>query len=471
MICSFCGTENPESAVFCKHCGKQLSGLLSCPVCGEQSPADGDFCIHCGTRLAPLPAAQPAARSGPSEKDAGCAQRANTSPKPWKAILTYISGAGALIAALAAAIFVFCMRTTVTGDLSELVSGLDMRQFECDLYYYFSDAYRDIEEILSQVQNYSGFAETSLYVPAVFGTIVAACSIVAVPALFIFTLVRYLRNLSGATEKTATALGIWTYAVFVLCAVLFQAVNAIYVDAVSYVTSIAEIRIGAGTAMNATTVAGIAVGGVGVGIAVVCSAVCRGKRNANASSVLGYIFSAAGAIFLSVIISLASGGLSQIAMEDFDISMTLSLGFMQALSFAGGMDLGSQGDYSDILSAECGQIMAFSIVGFVALTALTVFAALALASCLNSLQSGKFRRGRTLAYTAGATACAVLATVCAALLGQQISVLLNENGSYYAQEATASFTPAIVMTVLCAISLIVFIVYTALPAAKEKRQA
>ena len=58
MICSFCGTENPESAVFCKHCGKQLSGLLSCPVCGEQSPADGDFCILVFTVYTALPAAK-----------------------------------------------------------------------------------------------------------------------------------------------------------------------------------------------------------------------------------------------------------------------------------------------------------------------------------------------------------------------------------------------------------------------------
>lgn len=57
MDCKFCGTENPDSAVFCKHCGKPMNGMFVCPVCGKESPADGAFCIYCGSRLAPQSAA------------------------------------------------------------------------------------------------------------------------------------------------------------------------------------------------------------------------------------------------------------------------------------------------------------------------------------------------------------------------------------------------------------------------------
>ncbi len=28
MDCKFCGTENPDSAAFCKHCGKPMNGML-----------------------------------------------------------------------------------------------------------------------------------------------------------------------------------------------------------------------------------------------------------------------------------------------------------------------------------------------------------------------------------------------------------------------------------------------------------
>ena len=51
MNCPFCGTANPDDSVFCKKCGRRMSGSVTCPACRATSPADGDFCTHCGARL------------------------------------------------------------------------------------------------------------------------------------------------------------------------------------------------------------------------------------------------------------------------------------------------------------------------------------------------------------------------------------------------------------------------------------
>lgn len=55
MQCNFCETENPETAVFCKKCGKRMDGMALCSACGKLTPADGEFCVNCGSnRNAPV---------------------------------------------------------------------------------------------------------------------------------------------------------------------------------------------------------------------------------------------------------------------------------------------------------------------------------------------------------------------------------------------------------------------------------
>ena len=65
--CPFCQTENPDSAVYCKHCGKPMRGKLTCPACGAEVPDDGTFCIRCGARLVPEPAESTAPAEQKSE--------------------------------------------------------------------------------------------------------------------------------------------------------------------------------------------------------------------------------------------------------------------------------------------------------------------------------------------------------------------------------------------------------------------
>ena len=51
MICTSCGTENPDGARFCKRCGARLAS--GCPSCGAPIEPDAAFCGQCGTHVTP----------------------------------------------------------------------------------------------------------------------------------------------------------------------------------------------------------------------------------------------------------------------------------------------------------------------------------------------------------------------------------------------------------------------------------
>lgn len=64
--CIHCGTANPESAAFCRGCGRPLLDRRICPACGHRNSAGSRFCNHCGNVLkveGPTAIVQPVADS------------------------------------------------------------------------------------------------------------------------------------------------------------------------------------------------------------------------------------------------------------------------------------------------------------------------------------------------------------------------------------------------------------------------
>jgi class 3 adenylate cyclase/tetratricopeptide (TPR) repeat protein len=51
MVCSACGDENPDGALFCGGCGASLAAVVECPGCGAQNPTGQRFCNACGHAL------------------------------------------------------------------------------------------------------------------------------------------------------------------------------------------------------------------------------------------------------------------------------------------------------------------------------------------------------------------------------------------------------------------------------------
>lgn len=49
-LCSKCGSELSEDALFCSKCGEKVTALR-CPNCGKRLPEDSVFCTYCGAKI------------------------------------------------------------------------------------------------------------------------------------------------------------------------------------------------------------------------------------------------------------------------------------------------------------------------------------------------------------------------------------------------------------------------------------
>ena len=76
MSCPKCGTENPEGAKFCLHCGARLS--LACPQCTTELPPEARFCTECGTQVG-----VPARDAQPPDQDAIASRLQRLVPKEY----------------------------------------------------------------------------------------------------------------------------------------------------------------------------------------------------------------------------------------------------------------------------------------------------------------------------------------------------------------------------------------------------
>ena len=473
MICTRCGTENPAGARFCKHCGTRLD---VCAACGAPLAPDSRFCNMCGAAVnapaqpayVPQPAyapvrpapAQPAAQpayDGAREKRRAVAQR----------VLGYVGNGLAMLGALIAFIFVFLIGTTINANGS--AAGADIA-FPVEagmhsLYDYFGAIYREIGQALAATEVYPGYYPTSLYVTAIFGTVSAAAALLATAVLFILTLVRYLLNLTGKTQKGAGGLAAATFFSFLVGALLFMGVECASVS-ISYSASGITAEAAARSALNGTTIAGICVSAVCMAGYLGCAIARGGRENGIREAVLRYVFCGAGLAFTVLFLALLSGGCAQFMYSAAGSTsrtgrFILSSGFAGIFQIAGSMSL----NFNDIAipeeyAGDFNFIMGFSIAGFALQFALCVVTVFLLVNFFRSLTD---KRKGTLGLSLAAAILAIATAVFAALIAAKTTELINELGDLTGSE---QYRPNVTMTVLvavfAAIVLVLSIVHTAL---------
>lgn len=479
MICTRCGTENPAGARFCKHCGTRLD---VCAACGAPLAPDSRFCNMCGAAVnapaqpvyaaqpayVPQPAyapvrpapAQPAAQpayDGAREKRRAVAQR----------VLGYVGNGLAMLGALIAFIFVFLIGTTMNADGS--AAGADIA-FPVEagmhsLYDYFGAIYREIGQALTATEVYPGYYPTSLYVTAIFGTVSAAAALLATAVLFILTLVRYLLNLTGKTQKGAGGLAVATFFSFLVGALLFMGVECASVS-ISYSASGITAEAAARSALNGTTIAGICVSAVCMAGYLGCAIARGGRENGIREAVLRYVFCGAGLAFTVLFLALLSSGCAQFMYNAAGSTsrtgrFLLSSGFAGIFQIAGSMSL----NFNDIAipeeyAGDFNFIMGFSIAGFALQFALCVVTVFLLVNFFRSLTD---KRKGTLGLSLAAAILAIATAVFAALIAAKTTELINELGDLTGSE---QYRPNVTMTVLvavfAAIVLVLSIVHTAL---------
>lgn len=128
MNCKHCGTENPEEAVFCKHCGKRLDGEIFCTSCGKQLDGDSAFCIYCGQRIGEVQA-KPAVSA---VKSAPPVEQETAKTATVKKALNYTAAGLVLALAVFSFIFVFFIGFTASVGAYNVVEKESV-----DLFYYF----------------------------------------------------------------------------------------------------------------------------------------------------------------------------------------------------------------------------------------------------------------------------------------------------------------------------------------------
>ena len=479
MICTRCGTENPAGARFCKHCGTRLD---VCAACGAPLAPDSRFCNMCGAAVnapvQPVYAAQPAyvpqptyapvrpAPAQPAAQPAYDGARAKRRAVAQR-VLGYVGNGLAMLGALIAFIFVFLIGTTMNADGS--AAGADIA-FPVEagmhsLYDYFGAIYRGIGQALAATEVYPGYYPTSLYVTAIFGTVSAAAALLATAVLFILTLVRYLLNLTGKTQKGAGGLAVATFFSFLVGALLFMGVECASIS-ISYSASGITAEATARTVLNGTTIAGICVSAVCMAGYLGCAIARGGRENGIREAVLRYVFCVAGLAFTVLFLALLSSGCAQFMYNAAGSTsrtgrFLLSSGFAGIFQIAGSMSL----NFNDIAipeeyAGDFNFIMGFSIAGFALQFALCVVTVFLLVNFFRSLTD---KRKGTLGLSLAAAILAIATAVFAALIAAKTTELINELGDLTGSE---QYRPNVTMTVLvavfAAIVLVLSIVHTAL---------
>ena len=313
MVCKVCGTNNAEDAVFCKHCGRRLDGKLICKSCGAENDGDALFCDKCGTSFTAKSAV------AVNEMQGEITLRPRNSN--WKRVVEIIGWAFAMLGLLFVAIFTFLIGTRVTAgvddyDLSDLLGNLGH-----NMYYFFSDVYKDINEKTASLPNAYKAAEL---LPAIIGTVAAAGVILAVCILTTVAICRFVAYVRGKSQKDFAKPTIAAYFMYVIGSLILLSVEHASISVL-----IEGITITAGLALNPATVAGIAVAGACLAVFILSRVINNVAKYAKLNNLLHGIFSVVSVALLAIVlVFLPRAGLGY-SENDGTYGMTMSLPIMQ----------------------------------------------------------------------------------------------------------------------------------------------
>lgn len=437
MECKYCGTPNPEGAVFCMECGKRLDGMQVCPSCGKLVADEGKFCPFCGQRLAqpqtempraPLyaasrvPPAPPQAASLPAQpqtqaygapaqprpaadgwsapaKPSGCGSpyygapvaRPRMPAEKVKAILKAVADGLAAFGALLAFVFVFLIGGNLTGYIPDgspdgiQSSIFPLLQGDWNIFSCFGDSYSAMADA-AEAFGTNSFVKYAYDINAALSIVIAALTLAGVAACFIFAAVRYVRVLTHKTEKSVFGPAMATFVVFVAGACLLGALMAerVYMATADYsAATVEEFEVVA----NGATVAGIVLGAVMLVCSLVTGLVREGRQLLSAERLFGLIGGVVLTVIAFVALSMLShgihGGYSQRDNAEQYVEYDMTLGISAILSFmfmsanvfySQGTNTGSDWDlFVDTFNAELVYIIIF-VVAAVAIAVLLAFA-------------------------------------------------------------------------------------------------
>lgn len=453
MQCNYCGTENPENAVFCKKCGRRLDGMSLCSACGKLTPLDGEFCINCGSnRNAPvytMPLRFPDARNASTGMKAGkvydnvahlegvkgkelAQKQDDTEPYGSEEIklrskMSIITDKISLICALSAALIgmIFVFLISAVQSASTGAGSVDGGPLQ-SIFYFFGEAYKT-------TGGAAGSVSTSKMIGAIIGTICSVAALAGTAVSFIITVLRLVKILRKQTGKSIFVPAAATYISYI-CGI------ALFLFCISSKTNVGGVTIG--LTASGVTVAGIILGAVFLAASVVLGVISRGVRVPVGEFVLQCASKAVYAILAFVVLGLVGGGAIFLGVE----SVSTTYGIEAWFGLLAAMHAMNDSNSAYGVSLAVGALL------FVFALAFCVFLTLAVSNAFRSVENRLNKRSQLNILISG-----VCALVVGILMLVGSSIYASNSGDIYSASAGIPVA-VIILGALIVAGIIVYVV-------------
>lgn len=444
MECFHCGQENSEDAVFCKYCGQQIEGKITCPVCEKPIDCDSQFCEFCGAAIQPTYESD--AINAKSRQSAAPTQSTFTNRSQWEKANDVCLGIFSMLSVFFSLIFSFFIGIKYSGNYSADMGSPFVTKVNTNLYYYLGECYENLATI---IKGFPDLDISNLYFIAVLGTILSIAIIVSAVTFAVISLIRYINYTNGKSTKSYFPFVLASNIAFILGTTLFFAFNA----ATGKIET-AEIS----TKLNSSTIAGLVLSSTFLVLAVICKTASLGKLLAEPINVNKICFSILGVIALAFFIAFTAVPSISIELENnvisFNFVKTLHLFFMlDTVNIDGNM-------FAAVNVTP--EMYAYTIIGLFIEIAVIVMAFVTIASLLNNMS--RHDRPHNINALGMSIAIAVLSTVLLILTiifdKTLLDFIFSDNSESLSKTSSYNPTSLIVAVVISAVNLVIQIIHS-----------
>ncbi len=345
MECLKCGASIlADNAVFCHECGARLDGKITCPKCGQLIDDKYAYCVFCGTRIDQNANNAPCDKTFTKQDEQSFA---NDNGTVGNKVLAWTRAWVGMALVLFALVFVFLIGFQV--DLTGQAVALSQINFQASqenikLFYYFNDAYKEIETLKEILDFQSNLTITGAYIHAVMGTVISAVTIACVIGFAATAIVYFIMFFIKKVENNSAKWAVRSVVAYFAGCIALKVLNYCFVD----INLVFPGSPSWGKPLNATitidfdiaTKIGLILCIVGVALYAIFNCIKQGRSGITKTKLFKFGFGVLAATLAIVVCAVGQNAIvgTAINMSDgFEQNMTLSIKMAQ-LSFVSFLD-------------------------------------------------------------------------------------------------------------------------------------